>query len=746
MDKVKKTILDILLEKNRLTESEAGTFDRNLNNEQIEAKLRSNNTVNSADIAKAYSELYDLPQINLTNLTIQRETYQIIPHELVIKYFLVAFEKDGNNPGGKVKIAIGKPANLNENINAAIEKLRQTKNISTELYITTPEDIENTFRKFGEITNNPTDTTINIKNVDNKAYMNKTGTVQTVDLKNFKIPFEVVSKFPIEISRKYNMVVFENPSPNLIKVAVSDPYSQKVREIMEFVKEKNEIQIMEYVASPSEINEAINLYYRKENQTEIPTTQIQPPPPVPAVNIDPQKNVNQVPTITVNEQPKIIPKPQFIQKPNENGEIEEKTIEEDFQKPAETDLDKFLGQEVKDIEALKQVCQTGNVPQILAATIALAVFNKASDIHIEQADDNLRIRFRVDGVLKDIIKLPNQIGPALISRIKILSRMKIDEQRIPQDGRFDAKTHNHQIDLRISTLPTVKGEKAAIRILDKTQNIFTLEELGIAGKSLKVIENNITKPYGIILSTGPTGSGKSTTLYSILQKISSPEINVITLEDPVEYEIPGINQCQVKPKIGFSFAEGLRSVLRQDPNIIMVGEIRDSETAAMATHAALTGHLVLSTLHTNDAAGALPRLMNMGIEPFLITSSINIIIAQRLVRKICQKCKAEVRLPEELMVEINKSLEKFNLQKPYKFFEAKGCPECNQGYSGRIGLFEVLEMSEKIEEIAVKKRPAFEIAAAAVSEGMVTLKQDGLIKATKGLTTVSEILRVTLTS
>jgi len=339
--------------------------------------------------------------------------------------------------------------------------------------------------------------------------------------------------------------------------------------------------------------------------------------------------------------------------------------------------------------------------------------------------------------------LPLEIQPAIISRIKILSKLKIDEQRIPQDGRFDVTTHGHEIDLRVSTLPTVRGEKGALRILDKTQNIYSYNELGIAGRNLKVLEDNIKKPYGVILATGPTGCGKSTTLYSILQEVSSPEVNVITLEDPVEYEIPGINQCQVKPKIGFSFAEGLRSVLRQDPNIIMVGEIRDAETAGMATHAALTGHLVLTTLHTNDAAGALPRLINMGIEPFLITSSINVIIGQRLVRKICPKCKKEAKLPEALLSQISKELSKFNLPKPYKFYEGLGCDECNQGYSGRIGIFEVLAMSDKIEEVAIKRRPASEILEAAIDEGMVTMKQDGLIKATKGVTTVSEVLRVT---
>ena len=322
--------------------------------------------------------------------------------------------------------------------------------------------------------------------------------------------------------------------------------------------------------------------------------------------------------------------------------------------------------------------------------------------------------------------------------------MKIDETRVPQDGRFDVKVQGHEIDLRVSTLPTIRGEKAALRILDKSQNIYTLEDLGFSGRNLKVLEENITKPYGVILSTGPTGSGKSTTLYSILKKVAGPSVNVITLEDPVEYEMPGINQCQVKPKIGFSFAEGLRSVLRQDPNIIMVGEIRDAETAGMTTHAALTGHLVLSTLHTNDAAGALPRLTNMGVEPFLITSSINLVIGQRLVRKVCPHCRHEANIPPQLVADIEKELANLNLPKPYKFFEGTGCTECNNGYSGRLGIYEVLSMTEKIEDLAINRRPASEIKVAAIADGMITMKQDGLIKALQGLTTISEVLRVTL--
>ena len=280
--------------------------------------------------------------------------------------------------------------------------------------------------------------------------------------------------------------------------------------------------------------------------------------------------------------------------------------------------------------------------------------------------------------------------------------------------------------------------------------MLNLTDLGLEGKALDVVKKNIIKPYGIILSTGPTGSGKTTTLYSILNKISKPEINIVTLEDPVEYEIPGINQCQIKPKIGFTFAEGLRSILRQDPDIIMVGEIRDQETASMATHAALTGHLVLTTLHTNDTASALPRLINMGVEPFLITSAINCIMAQRLVRKICPKCKEEYKIPEatrkEIMDEINKStnpeLSKYK-NTEIKFYHGKGCDNCSNGFKGRIGVFEVMDMTEKVENLAVSRSPATTIKHEAMKEGMLTIKEDGIIKIIKGITTVDEVLRVT---
>lgn len=426
-----------------------------------------------------------------------------------------------------------------------------------------------------------------------------------------------------------------------------------------------------------------------------------------------------------------------------SGDIENENLEEN-------NLDKFLSRPVNTVEDIESAIKSGMIPEIVAAMVSLAIGLHASDVHIEATPTNVRLRYRVDGMLKDIIRMPISLHAPLVSRIKILSKLKIDEQRVPQDGRFDVIIREKEVDLRVSTLPTVHGEKVVMRILDKSQGILSLEDMGMTGHGFDVVINAIKKPYGVILATGPTGSGKSTTLYAILQRISAPHVNVITLEDPVEYEIGGINQVQVKPQIGFTFAEGLRSVLRQDPNIVMVGEIRDLETASMTTHAALTGHLVLSTLHTNDAAGALPRLINMGVEPFLITSAMNCIIAQRLVRRVCPKCKEKVDLPSALKDEILEELSKITDTKissikkeDLQFYHGRGCLECTNGYKSRIGIYEVLEISDKIEEMAVAKEPASAIQTQAMKEGMITMKQDGILKALKGITTMDEVLRVT---
>lgn len=576
---------------------------------------------------------------------------------------------------------------------------------------------------------------------------------KTIDLDKIQIPFEVITKFPADIAQKYQMVVFEAPHPSFIKVAVVEPEDEKIREILDFIREKNDIAIEEYQVTPSEIQRAMRFYQKVKISQVIPVSSEPVVPDKPASPQAPEIPLLKEEAKPSPPPPKEMPKeppPKEESKPSPGAPKAEKLIPEvigpgktqTLVMPDENDLDKFLGQPIKDVDDLERVAETGHVPKTVAAAITLAVGKKASDIHIEPGEKNLRVRFRIDGLLSDIIKLPLSIHPAVISRVKILSNLKIDETRIPQDGRFDCIALGHAIDLRISTLPTIHGEKIAMRLLDKSAHLYTLEELGLAGRGLKVLLENLDKPFGMILSTGPTGSGKTTTLYAVLNRISNASVNIVTLEDPVEYEVGGINQCQIKPKIGFSFANGLRSVLRQDPNIIMVGEIRDGETAALATHAALTGHLMLSTLHTNDAAGALPRLVDMGVEPFFITSLVNAIIAQRLVRRLCPKCKREAHIPAPIMKEIEENLAQFNLSKPYRFFESKGCPECNMGFSGRVGIFEVLIMTTKLEELVLTHRPTSELKRQAIADGMVTMKEDGLIKALKGITTVSEVLRV----
>ncbi len=418
-------------------------------------------------------------------------------------------------------------------------------------------------------------------------------------------------------------------------------------------------------------------------------------------------------------------------------------------------LGAWLDSEVKTEQDLTKFANESSVPKIVAAVIDFALNNHSSDIHVEPEAKMLRIRCRVDGILRDILKLPISLHPAFVSRIKIMSKLKIDESRIPQDGRFDTVFDEREVDVRVSTLPTVHGEKIVMRILDKSQGILSLEDLGMIGSAFDKTVAAIAKPYGIILSTGPTGSGKSTTLYAILNRLSMPGVNIVTLEDPVEYEITGINQCQIKPDIGFTFASGLRSILRQDPNIIMVGEVRDAETAGMAVHAALTGHLVLSTLHTNDTAGALPRLMDMGVEPFLITSSINLVVAQRLIRRICPKCKEEYKVPDRLIQQVKEELAKIpaanakdraRVPATLKLWHGKGCAECNQGFKGRVGIYEAMTMTPEIEELATTKRPANEIKEASIKAGMITMKQDGLLKAVAGETTIDEVYQAVITN
>jgi type IV pilus assembly protein PilB len=397
-----------------------------------------------------------------------------------------------------------------------------------------------------------------------------------------------------------------------------------------------------------------------------------------------------------------------------------------------------------DIARLGEVIREAPIAKIVSTILEFAIKSRASDVHIEPQDDKTRIRYRIDGILHEKLILPRSVHDGVISRIKILSDLKIDEKRVPQDGRFNFKAAGQEVDLRVSTLPTVHGEKIVMRLLKKSGGVPDLPDLGLRGRALKNLEDSILRPHGIILVVGPTGSGKTTTLYSVLSRINTTKVNIMTLEDPVEYQILGVNQVQINPAAGLTFASGLRSFLRQDPNIIMVGEIRDKETTELAVQASLTGHLVFSTLHTNNASQTIPRLLDLGAEPFLLASSMTCIVAQRICRRICPDCKEEYTPPPEVAADIRKGLGKLIDEKSkLKLSRGKKCPTCNNtGYLGRLGIFEVLPISEKIARLILERAPVGEIEKQAIEDGMITMKQDGYLKVVEGITSIEEVLRV----
>jgi type IV pilus assembly protein PilB len=429
-------------------------------------------------------------------------------------------------------------------------------------------------------------------------------------------------------------------------------------------------------------------------------------------------------------------------------------------KAAEVSQAEEKNDEARDV---KVIVQDSPISQALSKILEYAVKSRASDVHIEPLENALKIRCRVDGVLREIMQLPKSIEPALVSRIKILSNLKIDEHRIPQDGEFTVKVSNKEVDLRIAISPVVWGEQVVIRLLDKSGNTFDLEGMGYAGRALRAIRRGIKRPNGMILTSGPTGSGKSTSLYALIKEIKDDTVNIVTLEDPVEYKMDGVNQIQVNADVGLTFASGLRSILRQDPDIVMVGEIRDSETANLAVQAALTGHLVFSTLHTNSAAGVLPRLLDMGIEPFLIASTVNTIIGQRLVRRIAAKHETYQSSPIEtqnllstigyLLPKTKEDVAKVSQDLGYKDLPLAGqsaytlargidSPQTPKGYSGRAGIYEVMDVNTDIQKLIVARSTSAEIQQLAVSQGMITMRQDGYLKALSGVTTMEEVNRV----
>ncbi len=415
---------------------------------------------------------------------------------------------------------------------------------------------------------------------------------------------------------------------------------------------------------------------------------------------------------------------------------------------------------------VKTIVQDSPISKALSTILEYALKSRASDVHIEPLEGTLKIRCRVDGMLREIMQLPKSIEPALVSRIKILSNLKIDEHRTPQDGQFTVKVTNKEVDLRIAISPVIWGEQVVIRILDKSDNSFDIEEMGYAGRALRAIRKGIRRPNGMILTSGPTGSGKTTSLYALIKEIKDDAVNIVTLEDPVEYKMSGVNQIQVNPDVGLTFANGLRSILRQDPDVVMVGEIRDSETANLAVQAALTGHLVFSTLHTNSAAGVLPRLLDMGVEPFLIASTVNTIIGQRLVRRIAKKRESYQSSPIEtqnilatvghLLPKTKADVARVSQDLGYKdlplagqsaYTLAKGIDTrqdpAPRGYSGRAGLYEVMDVNEEIQNLIVARATSAEIQRKAQQQGMVTMRQDGYLKVLEGVTTIEEVNRVT---
>jgi type IV pilus assembly protein PilB len=434
-----------------------------------------------------------------------------------------------------------------------------------------------------------------------------------------------------------------------------------------------------------------------------------------------------------------------------------------YHKSLKAEFDYLSDDDTKKTDAetdLKKLAEDLPVVRIVDTLLEYSVIEGASDIHIEPEEKNVLVRYRIDGILKNVMVLPKSVQSGIVARIKILANLKVDEHRMPQDGRFKITTEEYKVSFRVSILPTFDGEKIVLRLLNEQAQVLTLEQLGFLPKPLDKIKKNISKPHGIILVTGPTGSGKTTTLYTVLNILNTPEVNISTIEDPIEYRMAHVNQSQTNSKIGYTFASGLRAFLRQDPDIIMVGEIRDKETAEIAVHAAMTGHLVLSTLHTNDAAQTMPRLSEMGVPSFLIATTTNIIVAQRLVRKICPDCIQSFNLDNEQIKELEKQLDIESILetmekektiisakkglKSLLFYRGKGCKRCNNtGYKGRMGIYEVLENNDEIQSLMLKNASAPEIRRQALANGMITMSEDGFIKAKNGITTLEEIMRVT---
>jgi type IV pilus assembly protein PilB len=540
--------------------------------------------------------------------------------------------------------------------------------------------------------------------------------VPSVNLDLFEVDPAVLRLIPREVAEKYSVLPLSRVGATLT-LAMVDPTNVFAMDDIKFMTGLN---IEPVVVSEAGVQEAIDHYYAQTREIELAS--------MVDVALAGSSNGNG----------------------NGNG----------FQMNADTvsldhlDFDEDGGGDVQvideddeiDVTSLARMSEDAPVVRLVNVLLVDALHRGASDIHIEPYEKDLRIRFRIDGVLYDVMHPPMRLRDALISRIKIMSKLDISEKRLPQDGRIKIKLKadgkSRELDFRVSTLPTLFGEKVVMRLLDKEKLMLDMTKLGFEPESLVKFQRNIVKPYGMVLVTGPTGSGKTNTLYSALQALNTTETNIMTAEDPVEFNLVGINQVQMKEQIGLNFAAALRSFLRQDPNIILVGEIRDFETAEIAIKAALTGHMVLSTLHTNDAPSTISRLMNMGIEPFLVATSVNLIQAQRLIRRVCSECKVEQPTPAEALVEVGFTKEE---SKQLKIYKGKGCAKCNNtGYKGRVGLYEVMEITDDIRELILIGASALELRKRAVEQGMLTLRQSGLMKIKNGITTIEEVVRETV--
>lgn len=703
--------------------------------EDLYGALLELNTVPRDKLAQLFAKSIGVPYVDLKS--IDEKAYALIDEQNATKYGFVPFLLDEKSK--VLQVALLDPAKFSKINQSAIAFLEKKLGLRIEFFIASGATSIDEIRQSQN--QQKTEELSDEKKAAEKSILNPSY-IKPIPIKfdPNKIDEKILRKIPLDIARKYKSVIFRQGENGAFDVAVSDINLSGLREIFEFVQNKSGVKLNLVQADQADVEATINRYETLVSNTGNKQQDLSQKKDIPlddkkAKQGDRDSAVDEKSILDTSTNVKLDASLKL-------NELSQSVVRTDSSME-EPDLVKFLNKDRIGVDDIKLFVNSGQVPQAVASIMFLAVTSRASDIHIEPYEKAVRVRYRIDGELNEVILLPATLNAGVVARIKILSKLKIDEQRVPQDGRIEVVVNGEAIDVRISTLPTVFGEKVVMRLLSKSKKLQDLTELGLDGLGYDRISKAMNKPYGVILATGPTGSGKSTSLYAILTKLNKPQTNIVTLEDPVEYEIQGINQVQVKPQIGFGFAEGLRSVLRQDPNVVMVGEIRDKETAELATQAALTGHLVLSTLHTNNSAGALPRMTNLGVEPFLLTSAINAVIGQRLVRRICPKCREEVSVPQSMMYEVKRQFEKINFSHPLKFYKGKGCDECKNGFKGRVGIYEVLEMSEIIENLVLDRKSAEEVFAQATKEGMITMRQDGMIKAVKGLTTVDEVLRAT---